>query len=141
MVLVRAHVPFCRPTGATPVGSPAPTRRPSKSLATSLKPGTAKKITKPAVRAVRSYSIKVATSSAKNAGTDANISAVLTGSFGGSGTLKLNKSKTNKNKFEKGKTDVFDFEIKDLGELTKIKLVSDGSKGLKLSHPEWYVPA
>lgn len=85
-----------------------------------------------------SYTLKVMTSSDKNAGTDANITAVLHGTNGSSKKLKLEKSKTNRNKFEKGKEDVFEFPgIADLGEVTKVSMLSDGHRGMKLSHPEW----
>jgi len=85
-----------------------------------------------------SYTLKVLTSSDKNAGTDANITAVLHGTNGSSKKLKLEKSKTNRNKFEKGKEDIFEFPgIADLGEVTKVSMASDGNRGMKLSHPEW----
>jgi hypothetical protein len=86
------------------------------------------------------YTLNVTTSNDKNAGTDANVSAVITGENGSSKILKLEKSKTNMNKFEKGKTDVFEFaKIADLGKVTKLSLTSDGSRGTKLMHPEWKV--
>ena len=85
-----------------------------------------------------SYTLKIMTSSDKNAGTDANITAVLHGTNGSSKKLKLDKSKTNRNKFEKGKEDIFEFPgIADLGEVTKVSIASDGHRGMKLSHPEW----
>lgn len=42
----------------------------------------------------------------KNSATDANVSIEITGAAGKSGIVKLAKSKTNRDKFESGKTDV-----------------------------------
>ena len=51
----------------------------------------------------------------KKSSTDSKISIVLNGERGSSSELKLERSSTNKNKFEKGKTDIFTFtDIKNL---------------------------
>jgi hypothetical protein len=81
----------------------------------------------------------VKTGSKSNASTDARITLDITGSRGSSGALKLDKSKTNKDKFENGKTDDFEFDMLDLGDVKSIKLVSDNHRGRHMMHPEWFV--
>ena len=39
------------------------------------------------------------------------------GSKGQTGELTLRESKTNKNKFERGKTDIFDIEASNIGQV------------------------
>ena len=43
------------------------------------------------------------------------------------GKIKLETSKNNKDKFERGKTDIFEIKEADIGELRKIKIGHDGS--------------
>ena len=74
------------------------------------------------------YEVSVVTSDVRGAGTDANVSLIIFGEFGDSGELKLKESKTNKNKFEKKQTDVFEFpELEDLGALKKVRIWHDNS--------------
>jgi len=83
------------------------------------------------------YTLAVVTSGVKNAGTDSNIKVTFHGDTT-SGPHRLKKSKTNINKFEKGKTDMFDIKkLGYLGDVFKITVESDGDKGVKFSHPEW----
>ena len=51
------------------------------------------------------------------AGTDANVYLVMYGNKGQTGELTLRESKTNKNKFERGKTDIFDIEASNIGQV------------------------
>lgn len=85
------------------------------------------------------YELEVVTSTEKHASTDSNIAVVFHGSVGGSsGPHQLKKSKTHRNKFEHGKTDVFNMgKLVYLGEVNYITVTSDGATGTKLSHPEW----
>ena len=75
------------------------------------------------------YLVTIETSNDKNSGTDSNIRLVIHGKNETTGALKLSKIKTNRNKFEKGKTDTFEFSnINDLGDINKITLSSDTSR-------------
>ena len=69
------------------------------------------------------------TGDVRHAGTDANVSLVIYGENGDSGELKLEKSLTHQNKFERGETDEFVFDLVDLGELSKVKVWHD-NKGI-----------
>lgn len=56
------------------------------------------------------------------------------------GAIELAKSKTNKDKFEAGKTDVFDAgSMSDLGTLKSITLTRDTKRGMHVMHPQWLV--
>ena len=57
------------------------------------------------------------TADVRGAGTDANVSLIIFGDKGDSGKLKLKKSETYNDKFERGQTDVFTFKMLSLGEL------------------------
>ena len=61
------------------------------------------------------------------AGTDANVFLIMYGDKGKSGKMKLKNSMTNKNKFEKGKKDVFKIATSNIGEITKINISHDGA--------------
>ncbi|KFV05227.1 Lipoxygenase homology domain-containing protein 1, partial [Pterocles gutturalis] len=71
------------------------------------------------------YTVKVKTGDKKNAGTDANVFITLYGSKDDTGIVSLKASKTNKNKFERGKVDEFTVESVDIGDLKKIKIGHD----------------
>ncbi|XP_060092590.1 lipoxygenase homology domain-containing protein 1 [Heteronotia binoei] len=73
------------------------------------------------------FTVTVKTGDKKHAGTDANVFIVLYGTKDDTGTIYLMASKTNKNKFERGKVDVFTVECVDLGDLKKIKIGHDNS--------------
>ena len=60
-------------------------------------------------------------------GTNANVFLILYGEKGQSGKLKLKQSTTNKDAFEKGKTDVFKVISPNIGNITKINISHDGS--------------
>ena len=68
------------------------------------------------------------TSDIKGAGTDANVSIVISGSRDGvavdSGSHKLSDSANN---FERGKSDTFLVRCRDLGELKRVTVTSDGA--------------
>lgn len=61
------------------------------------------------------------------AGTDANVFLILYGDKGQSGKMKMKNSITNKNKFEKGKKDVFKVATSNIGEIVKINISHDGA--------------
>ncbi|XP_030114351.4 lipoxygenase homology domain-containing protein 1 isoform X9 [Taeniopygia guttata] len=71
------------------------------------------------------YTVKVKTGDKKNAGTDANVFIILYGSKDDTGIVSLKASKSNKNKFERGKVDEFTVESVDIGDLKKIKIGHD----------------
>ncbi|KAG8456825.1 hypothetical protein GDO86_002563 [Hymenochirus boettgeri] len=75
------------------------------------------------------YTVKIKTGDKKNSGTDANVFLILYGEKDDTGFMNLKSSKTNKNKFERGQTDVFTVEAVDIGALTKLKIGHD-NKGL-----------
>ena len=52
------------------------------------------------------------------AGTDANVYINLMGDNGETGRIKLAKSQTFLNKFERGHVDIFQLESMDIGEVT-----------------------
>ena len=61
------------------------------------------------------YTISVVTGDKRGYGTDANVFAIIFGQNGSSDELALKDSLTNKDKFERGKTDVFKFTMLNLG--------------------------
>ncbi|XP_056399217.1 lipoxygenase homology domain-containing protein 1 isoform X2 [Hyla sarda] len=81
------------------------------------------------------YTIRVKTGDKKNGGTDANVFITLFGEKDDTGFMNLKASKTNKNKFERGKIDVFTVEAVDIGQLKKIKIGHD-NKG---SSAGWFL--
>ncbi|XP_060788698.1 lipoxygenase homology domain-containing protein 1 [Neoarius graeffei] len=81
------------------------------------------------------YIIQVKTSDIAGAGTDANVSMIVFGENGDTGTLALKES-SNRNKFERSQVDVFCFsDILSLGELCKVRVWHD-NKGLA---PGWHL--
>ncbi|XP_070566658.1 lipoxygenase homology domain-containing protein 1-like isoform X2 [Ptychodera flava] len=74
------------------------------------------------------YYVSVETADVRGAGTDANVHLVIYGEQDDTGILQLKTSKTNKNKFERGKTDEFEVEAVDIGDIKKIRIGHD-SKG------------
>ncbi len=67
------------------------------------------------------YNVSVTTSDKRGAGTDANVFIQLFGENNDSGKQKLETSKNNKNKFERGQTDVFEIKEADIGGIRKIR--------------------
>jgi len=72
------------------------------------------------------YLLKIETGNINNAGTDANITAILIGTNGKSDKWEL-KHSNRMNKFEKGQIDNFTFDSKNLGDLKEFELYSDGA--------------
>lgn len=72
-----------------------------------------------------SYNISVHTGSKRGCGTDANVFLIIFGEKGNSGELALKESITNKDKFERGQTDVFEYNLLSLGKLTKVRVWHD----------------
>lgn len=71
---------------------------------------------------MNTYSISVTTSNIRGAGTDANVYIELIGRRDVSGKILLKNSKTNPlNKFEQGKTDIFEINCPDVGTLKRIR--------------------
>lgn len=62
------------------------------------------------------------TSDIRNAGTDSNVFIQLFGEKNDSGKITLETSKTNRNKFERGQTDVFEIKEADVGDIQKIRI-------------------
>uniref|UniRef100_A0A803U0L0 Lipoxygenase homology PLAT domains 1 n=1 Tax=Anolis carolinensis TaxID=28377 RepID=A0A803U0L0_ANOCA len=83
------------------------------------------------------FTVTVKTGDKKYGGTDSNVFIVLYGMKDDTGTIYLKASKTNKNKFERGKIDVFTVECVDLGDLKKIKMGHDDSGRGKGWFLEW----
>ncbi|XP_044287456.1 lipoxygenase homology domain-containing protein 1 isoform X2 [Varanus komodoensis] len=83
------------------------------------------------------YTVSVQTGDKKHGGTDANVFIVLYGTKDDTGTIFLKASKTNKNKFERRKRDVFTVECVDLGDLKKIKIGHDDSGNSQGWFLEW----
>ena len=73
------------------------------------------------------YEVSVKTANAKKAGTDSNVFLTLYGQHGSTVDRGLEKSREGGNKFERGRTDVFDMKSRDLGALTKAVVRHDGS--------------
>jgi len=67
-----------------------------------------------------SYHIHVKTGDVSGAGTDANVYIVIFGAKGDTGQLMLRQSASFKNKFERGKTDVFKIEATDIGTVSRV---------------------
>uniref|UniRef100_A0A803Y1H7 Lipoxygenase homology PLAT domains 1 n=1 Tax=Meleagris gallopavo TaxID=9103 RepID=A0A803Y1H7_MELGA len=81
------------------------------------------------------YTIQVKTSDIGGAGTDANVSLILFGENGDSGTLALKESNKS-NKFERNQMDEFDFpDMLSLGDLCKVRIWHD-NKGIA---PGWHL--
>uniref|UniRef100_A0A8C3Y5S1 Lipoxygenase homology domains 1 n=1 Tax=Catharus ustulatus TaxID=91951 RepID=A0A8C3Y5S1_CATUS len=81
------------------------------------------------------YSLQVKTSDIGGAGTDANVSLILFGEYGDSGTLPLKESNKS-NKFERNQLDEFSFsEMLSLGDLCKVRIWHD-NKGIA---PGWHL--
>ncbi|XP_034956813.2 lipoxygenase homology domain-containing protein 1 [Zootoca vivipara] len=83
------------------------------------------------------FTVTVKTGDKKRGGTDANVFIVLYGTKDDTGTIGLKASKTNKNKFERGKIDVFTVECVDLGDLKKIKIGHDNTGKAQGWFLEW----
>ncbi|XP_076018180.1 lipoxygenase homology domain-containing protein 1 [Genypterus blacodes] len=81
------------------------------------------------------YTIKIKTGDMKYAGTDANMFMILYGTKDDTGIIKMKASKTNKDKFEQGKTDEFIVEAVDLGPLKRVTIGHDNFGG----SPGWFL--
>ena len=75
---------------------------------------------------MRSYEIHVMTGDVRFAGTDANVRCMLIGNKGASSPLYLQRS-NNMNKFERGQTDIFAFDLPHLGDLEMCRIGHDGA--------------
>uniref|UniRef100_A0A663N8Y0 Lipoxygenase homology domains 1 n=1 Tax=Athene cunicularia TaxID=194338 RepID=A0A663N8Y0_ATHCN len=81
------------------------------------------------------YTLQVKTSDVGGAGTDANVSLILFGEYGDSGTLALKESNKS-NKFERNQMDEFNFsDMLSLGDLCKVRIWHD-NKGIA---PGWHL--
>ena len=94
-----------------------------------LKDGTTVVETQPLVaHSLGKYRLRVFTSDIKHAGTDSKCYVTMVGTTGDTGEIQLQSSLTNRDKFERGREDVFEHECVDLGELRKLVVRSDGAK-------------
>ena len=65
-----------------------------------------------------SYKVAVRTGDVRGAGTDANVYIQIFGKQGDTGRLPLRQSENTKNKFEKGRADMFTVEAVDIGKVS-----------------------
>ena len=65
-----------------------------------------------------SYKVTVRTGDIRGAGTDANVYIHIFGKNGDTGRLPLRQSENTKNKFEKGRADMFTVEAVDIGKVS-----------------------
>ena len=72
---------------------------------------------------METYHVYLTTSDERGAGTDANVYIILYGENDDTGQNFLKSSKTNKDKFERGKTDEFVIEAVQIGDIQKIRWV------------------
>ncbi|CAB4019689.1 lipoxygenase homology domain-containing 1-like, partial [Paramuricea clavata] len=82
-----------------------------------------------------SYKVAVRTGDVRGAGTDANVYIQIFGKQGDTGKLPLRQSENTKNKFEKGRADMFTVEAVDIGKLEMVRIGHDG-KGFGAG---WYL--
>uniref|UniRef100_H3DGZ8 Lipoxygenase homology PLAT domains 1 n=1 Tax=Tetraodon nigroviridis TaxID=99883 RepID=H3DGZ8_TETNG len=75
------------------------------------------------------YTLRIKTGEKKNAGTDANVCAILFGENDDTGIINLKACKNYKNKFEQGMINEFIVEAVDLGDLEKIRIGHDNAGG------------
>jgi hypothetical protein len=75
------------------------------------------------------YTVKVVTAGSKKSGTDAKVTLSIDGTLSKAKKLELKQS-DHKDKFEKGQTDTFTFDLENLGEIKSIELESDGGRGM-----------
>ncbi len=78
------------------------------------------------------YRITVVTGPVEHAGTDANVYITLFGTNGNSGERLLDNADDN---FERGHTDVFSIEMRDIGEIRRVRIRHDGSG----NKPGWFL--
>uniref|UniRef100_A0ACB8FDZ6 Uncharacterized protein n=2 Tax=Sphaerodactylus townsendi TaxID=933632 RepID=A0ACB8FDZ6_9SAUR len=78
------------------------------------------------VENLEEYIIKVYTGDKRGAGTDANVHIILFGDKDSSQLIQLNKSLDHRDPFERGKTDTFKINTKNVGRLQKIEIGHDG---------------
>ncbi|CAM2710921.1 unnamed protein product [Rotaria socialis] len=71
------------------------------------------------------YKINVITSNERGSGTDAKVYIIIFGKNNDTGKVPLAISKTHKDPFERGHTDLFEIEAMDIGEPKKIKIGHD----------------
>jgi hypothetical protein len=65
-----------------------------------------------------SYKVTVRTGDVRGAGTDANVYVQIFGKQGDTGKLPLRQSQNTKNKFERGRADMFTVEAVDIGKVS-----------------------
>ncbi|CAK8676643.1 unnamed protein product [Clavelina lepadiformis] len=74
-----------------------------------------------------SYHVSVKTGDIRLAGTDANVHIKIFGENGDTGKLKLHQSDNIRNKFERGRTDLFKLEATDIGKISRVYIGHDGT--------------
>jgi hypothetical protein len=78
------------------------------------------------------YLITVQTGDVENAGSDANVFITLFGANASSGERFLDNAEDN---FERGRTDVFSHEMRDLGEIRFVRIRHDNTG----NKPGWFL--
>jgi hypothetical protein len=78
------------------------------------------------------YRITVVTGSVPDAGTDADVYITLFGTNGNSGERLLDNADDN---FERGQTDVFSIEMRDIGKIRQVRIRHDNSG----NKPGWFL--
>ena len=66
-----------------------------------------------------SYHVRVKTGDIRGAGTDANVFIRIFGEVGDTGKLQLRQADNTKDKWERGRTDMFTLEAMDIGKVRK----------------------
>jgi hypothetical protein len=72
--------------------------------------------------------VEIQTGNKLRGGTDADVFVNIFGDMGDTGERWLRKSETNKNKFERGQTDVFHIEAVSLKHLKKVRIGHNGKR-------------
>ena len=81
------------------------------------------------------YTVEIQTGNIRNADTNAKVFLNIFGDYGDTGNRILEKSTTNRVKFEKDSIDVFEIEAVTLKNLSKIRIGHDGSG----TSPGWFL--
>eukprot|EP00041_Stephanoeca_diplocostata_P027470 m.755724 g.755724 ORF g.755724 m.755724 type:complete len:506 (-) comp23183_c0_seq14:214-1731(-) len=83
------------------------------------------------------YTIEIKTADEHHAGTDGVVCITLHGEKGSSPPVKLKRSLSWKDKFERGHTDVFIVPFEHLGKLKSVTIDVDKTRGRHILHPQW----
>jgi len=73
-----------------------------------------------------SYHARVKTGDVRGAGTDANVYIMIFGETGDTGKLQLRQADNTKDKWERGRTDMFTLEAMDIGKVSTVTRITHG---------------